>query len=158
MGVRHTKIFPDVGTDPVSGVLMVHGRAVNLVLARAWHVQVLSSLVKLHAEGELSLLHADSVGLVWVARVGEVEVASDVVLGTWNTHELDLVVLLLLDVSNLGGQFSTVIDGWAFPALGRHAERCTTRGVGHMHRVVCAWAQHSRMFIIFALLIRSFSE
>jgi len=102
VGIGNSKFLTHVGTDPVGGVLLVHGWAVNLVLARTWHIEVLGTSVEFHAESELGLLLAHSIGLVGVARVREVEVAWDVVVRTWDSLVVVINLLLLLNVSNLG--------------------------------------------------------
>ena len=126
VSIGNAELLSDIRTDPVSGVLLVHRRAVNLVFARAWLIQVLSTSVKSHAEGELSLLLSDGVCLVGVARIREIEVAWDVVVGAWNTLVVVINLLLLLYVSNLGRQLGTVVHGRSLTALSSHAERCTS--------------------------------
>ena len=138
VGVSHTKILSNVGTDPVRGVFVVHWDDICFVLSWAWHVQILRSLVKLHSKGELGLLLARSVGIVRVARIWEVEVAWYVVLRAWHTHELHLVAFLPLHVSDFGGEVSAIVDSGALTALGCHAEGRRARNVGHMLWVVCS--------------------
>ena len=79
---------------------MIHGDHVGLVLSRAWHIEILCSCVELHSKGELSLLLAWT-NVLGVARVGEVEVAWNIVLGPWHSSELLLSLLLLLHISDL---------------------------------------------------------
>lgn len=138
VSIRNTKVFSDICSDPISWVLMVHWDYVRLVLSWAWHVKVLRPRVKLHAEGELCFLLAS--GIIRVSRIREIEVTWDVVLWAWYSHELYLVALFLLDVSDLGSGLGAVINSWAFTALGSHAEWRTLLSMRDMNWVVCAWA------------------
>lgn len=72
------KISPDIGSNPVSNILLVHRVLVDLVLAGAWHVQILGSGVGLHTIAELGLLALLGVR---VSRVTEVKVTQDLVFG-----------------------------------------------------------------------------
>jgi hypothetical protein len=81
--VGHREISADVGTNPVSDVLLVHGVLVGLVFAGAGAVQVARLGVRLHAEGKLGKLSGALLGL---GRIAEVKVAGDVVdigAGSW---------------------------------------------------------------------------
>ena len=105
---------------------MIHWDHVCLVLARAWHVEILRPLVKLHAEGELCLFLSNSVCVVWVSRVGEIEIAWDVILWAWHSHELNLLLFLLLHLSDLLGQISVFLAdsiGGAFTTSVQLAKR-----------------------------------
>ena len=137
---------------------MVHRGNVCFVLARAWHVEVLGPGVKLHTEGELSLLLAWSVGIVRVARVWEVEVTWDIVLRAWHTHELHLVAFLPLHVSDFGGEVSAIVNSRALTALGCHAEGRGARHVSHMLGVVRSRTQISQGFSRITLLLSRFVE
>ena len=154
VGVSHTKILSNVCTDPVWGILLVHWDDVRLVLSWAWHIQVLSSLVNLHSECELGLLLARCISIVWVARIWEVEVAWDVVLRAWNSHELHLIPLLLLDGPYSGGKFSSIINSRALAALVCHAERSTTSDMSRADRVVESGANLCVLVCFFFLLHR----
>lgn len=157
-GIGNTEVLPDVGTDPIGGILVVHWRLVDLVLARAWHVQVLCPLVELHAESELSLLLSNGVCLVRVARVREVEVSWNVVLGAWNSHELDLIPFLLLNIYNLGRELCAVRYSRSFAALGGHAEGSGAGDVRHVLRVVSSGAQVPNCIVLVALLLGWFTH
>ena len=136
VSIGDSELLSDICADPVSWVLLVHGWSVNLVLAWTWHVQILSTSVEFHAESELSLLLSDSIGLIWVARIWEIEVTWDVVVRSWNALVIVINLLLLLYVSDLGTQFSTIIDSRAPTTLCSHAEWSTSRGVRNVDRVV----------------------
>ena len=157
VGVSHTKILSYIGTNPVRGVLLVHWCDVRLVLSGAWHIQVLRSLVKLHTEGELGLLLARSVGIVWIARIWEVEVARDVVLRAWNSHELHLIPLLLLNGPDSGGKFGSIVNSRAFAALVCHAEGSTTSDMSRADWVVESGADLRVLICLFRLLHRLFA-
>ena len=158
--VGDTKVLPHIGAYPVGWVLMVHRGNVCFVLARAWHVEVLGPGVKLHTEGELGLLLAWCVGVVRVARIWEVEVAWDIVLRAWHTHELHLVAFLPLHVSDFGGEVSAIVDSGALTAFGCHTEGCRARYVSYMLWVVRSRTQISRGFsrITFLLILFLFVE
>ena len=108
MSIRHTQVFPYVCSNPISDVFHVHGNDIRFVLAWTWHVKVLCTRVELHAKSELSLLL--TLGVVWISRIREVKVAWNVILWSWNSHELHLVTLLLLNVSDLGRQLCSIVD------------------------------------------------
>ena len=154
VGVSHTKILSNVGTDPVRGVFVVHWDDICFVLSWAWHVQILRSLVKLHSKGELGLLLARSVGIVRVARIWEVEVAWDVVLRAWHSHELHLISLLLLNVPDFGSKFGSIVNSRALAALVCHAEGSTTSDVSRADRVVESGANFRVYVCLFLLLYR----
>ena len=152
VGVSHTKILSNVGTDPVRGVLLVHRSDVCFVLSRAWHIQVLRPLVKLHSKGELGLLLARSIGIVWVARIWEIEVAWDVVLWAWNSHKLHLIPLLLLNSSNSCSKLGSIVNSRAFAALVCHAEGSTTSDMSRADWVVESGADLKVLICLFRLL------
>ena len=154
VGISHTKILSNVGTDPVRWVLLVHRSDVCFVLSRAWHIQVLRPLVKLHSKGELGLLFARSIGIVWVARIWEIEVAWDVVLWAWNSHKLHLIPLLLLNSSDSCCKLGSIINSRALAALVCHAEGSTTSDMSRTNRIVESWANLYVLFCLFSLLNR----
>lgn len=96
--IRHSKVLPDISTDPVVLIRHVHRLNICFVLTRAWHIKILSPSVNLHTERKLGLLLSWSSKIVRVARIGEVKVAWDIILRTWHSHELDLITLLLLNI------------------------------------------------------------
>ena len=113
-------------------------------------LQLSGTVVDLDAESELGLLLAWGVNLVRVARVRVVEVSWDVVDRTWHTSVRLLVSLLLLDISDLCGELSAVIDSRSLSTLCGHAEWSTFRDVRHMDGVVSARAQVSQRLIFVA--------
>jgi len=120
---------------------VIHGNYVGFVLAWAWHIEILCSRVKFHAKGKLRLLLADSVDIVWISRVGEVEVTWNVVLWTWYSHELHLLRLFLLNLSDFLGEISIVFTNAtsrAFTSLGSCTERSRFSSVSHMDRLMGA--------------------
>ena len=154
VGISHTKVLSNVGTDPVRGVLLVHWCDIRFVLSRAWHVQVLGSLVYLHSEGKLGLLLARSVGIVWVARIWEVKVTWDVVLRAWNSHELHLIPLLLLNSPDSGSKFGSIVNSRTLAALVCHAEGSTTSDVSRTDRVVKPGANFRVLVCLLSLFHR----
>lgn len=126
VSVRDAQILPDIGSDPVGWILVIHRDYVGFVLAWAWHIEIFRSRVKLHAKGKLRLLLADCIDIVWISWVGEVEVTLNVVLWPWYSHELHLLGLFLLNLSDLLGEISILFTNAtcrAFTSLGSCAER-----------------------------------
>jgi len=119
---------------------MGHGDNVSFVLTGTWHVKILGSCVELHTKGELGLLFTWGVDIVRVARIREVEVTLNIVLGAWNTHILNLSVLLLLDVSDFSSELGAVVNGRALSTLGSHAKWRRLFSVSHMDWIVGARA------------------
>ena len=158
VGVGHTQVFPDIGTNPVGWVLMVHRNLIRFVLAWAWHVEVLGSRVKLHSESELRLLLGWSINIIRVPRIREIKVTWDVVLRAWHSHELYLVSLLLLNIPDLRRKLSSVIDSRALSTLISHAEGSTLRNVSHMDRVMSTRTQVCCMLSLVTLLLRRLAE
>ena len=149
------QVFAHICANPVSRVAVVHGDDIGLVLARAWHVQVLCAVVNLDSEGELGLLLAWGVHFIWVARVRVVEVTWNVVDWTWHAGIGLLVSLLLLDISDLSGELSAIVNSRTLTTLGSHAEWSTLCNMGHMDRVVSAWAQvRGRLIFVTFLVMR----
>ena len=120
---------------------MSHGDDISLVLSRTWHIEIFRSLVKLHAESELCFLLAWSIYVVRVARIREIEVAWNVVLRAWHSHELNLVALLFLYISNFGRKFGAIVNCGSLSTFISHAESCCFGCVGNMNWVVSTWAQ-----------------
>jgi len=110
VSIGHAEVFPDICTDPISRVSLVHWDSISLILAGSWHIEILGTSVKLHAESELRLLLTRL--FITIERVGirEVEVRWNVILGTWHSHELDLIALLLLYVSDLGCDYTRAVN------------------------------------------------
>ena len=154
VGVGNTQVLSDIGSNPVSWILMCHRDDVSLVLSRAWHIEVLRSRVKLHAKGELCLLLSNGVGVVRVPGIGEVKVAWDVVLWTWNSHELHLFLLFLLDLTDLFSKISvflTEATSGALTASRGGAEWRRFGSVRHIDWVMSAWAEVLLPFILDSL-------
>ena len=123
VGIGNAKLFPYICANPVGWVLVAHRGNICLVLARTWHVEVLCTSVKLHSESKLGLLLSWSIHIVRVARVREIKVTWDVILGAWHTHVLHGLALLVLHAPDFGRQLSAIVNGWAFSTLCCHAER-----------------------------------
>lgn len=117
VGIRHAEVFPDICTNPVSWVSLVHRDSISLILTGSWHIEILSTSVKLHAESELRLLLTRLFITVERVGIGEVKVRRNVILGTWYAHELDLIALLLLYVSDLGRNYTGAVNCWTLTAL-----------------------------------------
>ena len=117
VGIGYAEVFSDICTDPVSWVSLVHWDSISLILTGSWHIQILSTSVKLHAESELRLLLTSL--FITIERVGirEVKVRRNVILRAWHSHELDLITLLLLYVSDLGRNHASSVNCWTLTAL-----------------------------------------
>ena len=90
VGVWHCKVSSHVCANPVCDVLLVHWVLIHLVLARTWHIQVLSTSLSLHPEAELWDLALSLVRLGWVS---EIEVTRDGIVA-WSWSSCVLVVNL----------------------------------------------------------------
>lgn len=119
---------------------MGHGDNVSFVLTGTWHVKILGSSVELHTEGELSLLLTWGVDIIRVARIREVEVSLNIVLGAWNTHILNLIALLLLDGSDFSSALGAIVNGRTLSTLVGHAKWRRLFSVSHMNWIVGARA------------------
>jgi hypothetical protein len=97
--VWHCEVSSDVCADPVCDVLLVHRVLIDLVLARTWHIQVLSASLSLHTEAELRNLALSLVRLGWVS---EIEVTRDSIVA-WSRSSRVLVV-------NLGSRLIRKVD------------------------------------------------
>ena len=151
VGVGDAKVFAHICADPVGRVLHAHRHGVRLVLARTWHVEVLGTRVKLHAKGKLGLLLAWSVRIIGVPRVGEIEVAWDIVLRAWHAHLLHLVTLHLLNDADSNILLRVCLDGGALTSLRGHRESSTFCGMSEMVRIVCAGTESSDRIILLDL-------
>lgn len=117
VSIGHAEVFPDICTNPVSWVSLVHWDSISLVLTGSWHIEILGTSVKLHAESELRLLLTSLFITIERVGIGEVEVRRNVILRTWYSHELDLITLLLLYVSDLGCNHTGAVNCWTLTAL-----------------------------------------
>ena len=157
VSIRHTKVFPDISTDPIGWVLLVHRGHICLVLTWAWHVQILCSRVEFHAECEFGLLNSLLfVSLVRI-RIREVEIRWNVILRTWHSLVLRLLLAFLpLNISNLGWAGHLIVNSRSFTRFVSHSEWRRFGSVGNDDGVVCSWAEivecvlHAALLNIFA--------